>query len=362
MLLAGVVAALAAAAPSRAAPGAVGADYLKIGAGARPAALGEAYAGLADDVYAADYNPAGLAGLRRQEAAFDYDRLLPGVVEQELEYALPTADFGTFAAGARALQVDRFSGFDANDVPLGSVSSQDLAVGVDYAYGWGPLSLGAGGKYLNSRLADARASGAAWDAGALYELGPAARLGVSVANLGGGLKFDSASAPLPRVVRAGASVRLYSSADTWLLVAVQESLPNDRAPYPSAGAEYGLARIFAVRAGYTGRLDAAAGWSVGGSLKLIHAGYSWYSASQYSSSVPDVEFDYAFSPAGALGGEHRFGVVVRFGEDKAAEDGGPPEVRPQDGRRGRDDERRKPRRKEWHQEKVEPILFGPSGP
>lgn len=295
------------------------ANFLSVGAGARPVALGEAYAGLADDGYAAVYNPAGLAGLRRQEASFAFNRHLEGVAQQELHYALPTASLGTFALSATSLQVSPFAGYDVDDQPAGKISAQDLAVGAQYAASWGPLMLGAGGKFLDSRLADAHARGMAWDAGVLYQAGKAVRLGASATNLGQGLKYERESFPLPRVLRFGASGRMDLIGKSYLILMAQAALPNDRDPYPAAGLEFCREELFALRAGYTGRLDAGLGLSVGGGLKLIQNGRSWYSASTYSSSMPDVEVDYAFLPMAALGDTHRIGLVMRFGQDKDAD-------------------------------------------
>src|SRR5207302_10246043 len=47
--------------------GTSGAAFLKIGPGARPAAMGEAFTGVADDIHAIYWNPAGLATLRSPE-------------------------------------------------------------------------------------------------------------------------------------------------------------------------------------------------------------------------------------------------------------------------------------------------------
>lgn len=311
VLLLGVVGARAAGSSS--------ADFLSVGSGPRPVALGEAYAGLADDTYAATYNPAGLAGLRRQEVSFAFNRHLPGVSQQELHYARPTTSLGTFAVSATSLKVSPFSGFDANDQPADAVTAQDLAVGAQYALSWGSLMLGIGGKFLESRLADARARGTAWDAGALYRFKSAVRMGFSATNLGQGLKFDKESSPLPRVLHFGASGRLELIAMSYLLFTAQASLPNDRKAYPSAGLELCREDLFALRAGYTGRIDSGLGWSVGGGLKLIHNSRSWYSYSIYPASMPDVEVDYAFVPMAALGDTHRIGLVLRFGKDKDAE-------------------------------------------
>lgn len=55
------------------------ADFDDIGTGARPLGMGNAFVGLADDVRAIAYNPAGLAYLRRSEFTADYGRLFAGL-------------------------------------------------------------------------------------------------------------------------------------------------------------------------------------------------------------------------------------------------------------------------------------------
>lgn len=59
--------------------GTSGAQFLKIGPGARPAGMGEAFAGVADDIHSVYYNPAGLANLRRVEAAAMHESRFQGV-------------------------------------------------------------------------------------------------------------------------------------------------------------------------------------------------------------------------------------------------------------------------------------------
>lgn len=67
-----LAAVLFAALPARAA-------YEDVGVGARTTGLGQAYTGVADDVYAVYYNPAGLATLERAEFGTTYSRLLTGL-------------------------------------------------------------------------------------------------------------------------------------------------------------------------------------------------------------------------------------------------------------------------------------------
>lgn len=55
------------------------AAYEDVGVGARTTGLGQAYTGVADDVYSVYYNPAGLATLERAEFGTTYSRLLTGL-------------------------------------------------------------------------------------------------------------------------------------------------------------------------------------------------------------------------------------------------------------------------------------------
>jgi len=49
--------------------GTTGAQFLKLGIGARPAALGESFTGVADDINSLYWNPAGLAEIQQFEAS-----------------------------------------------------------------------------------------------------------------------------------------------------------------------------------------------------------------------------------------------------------------------------------------------------
>jgi hypothetical protein len=72
-----------------------GAAFLKIGAGARPAALGDAFTAVADDANAAVWNPAGLARLPRPEIVGTHTQWLQGGRHDALAGAYPTKA-GTF--------------------------------------------------------------------------------------------------------------------------------------------------------------------------------------------------------------------------------------------------------------------------
>src|ERR1700683_5045084 len=103
--------------------GTTAADFLQLGAGPRAVAMGEAQVGLADDVYATYWNPAGLAQLRNQEAGFVQTQYLENIQTEYLAYAYPNERLGTFAGSLTYLNVGQFQGFDAVGQPTGNIGA-----------------------------------------------------------------------------------------------------------------------------------------------------------------------------------------------------------------------------------------------
>ncbi|TPW19000.1 MAG: hypothetical protein FD126_3126, partial [Elusimicrobia bacterium] len=98
-------------------PGNTTANFLRIGVGARPVAMGEAYAALSDDANAVFYNPAGLAVLERQEVTMMHNKFFEGVSQQYGAYAYPHWKYGTFAAAFTMLSIEPFDAYTSLDQP-----------------------------------------------------------------------------------------------------------------------------------------------------------------------------------------------------------------------------------------------------
>ena len=90
-----------------------GAVFLKIGTGARPAAMGGAYTALADDVNALYYNPGGLAQLKMRELGATHTEWLLGSRFDFIGYAQPTK-IGTFGLGVTRLSSGKIEGRSAS--------------------------------------------------------------------------------------------------------------------------------------------------------------------------------------------------------------------------------------------------------
>lgn len=333
----GSVATLAALlwAPSAwAAPGTTSPDFLRIGVAPRPTAMGEAYAALADDVYAVAYNPAGLGFLQRQELAFMHHEFVSGVQQEYAAYAYPTNRLGTLALSANLLRVKPFSSFDDKDQPLGHVSAEDLAVSAAYGVAYRQLSIGGNAKHITSRLADSTAKTAAYDAGALVRIAYGFSVGVSVQNLGQGLRYDRERAPLPRMTRAGAA---WQGRFLWpgsaAAVTLDGGFARERDPFVSSGLELRLLPQVALRAGYRGSQDDEIQFSWGAGFKIPlsrgkgsgSGNATWQVRYARDESVlpSELEIDYAFVKLGDLGITHRMSLLMRFGRARRKEDPSP---------------------------------------
>ena len=291
--------------------------FLRLAPGARGAAMGEALSGVADDAYAAWYNPAGLGFLERVEAAAAHESRFAGISYDAAILSVPVLSWRDSplranAYGVTALSVYSLSasgierrGLVETDTPSGTFASSDRAYALSYGYNFNGTKVALGGtaKFVDSSLDTARATALTWDGGFLYK-GEKGSAGAGVRGFGGSLKYSMVADPLPTIYYAGGS---YRPREGWLLAA-QLDLPKQDSPSLGIGLErrwepvVGLSA--AVRGGYnTGRADA--GGLAGAALGF---GLTWRA----------MEIDFAWSPSSALGDVFKYSLLFRFGEGRPA--------------------------------------------
>lgn len=312
-----------AASPARAVePGTAGAGFLKFAVGPRAVGMGESQTAVAEDAYAAYWNPAGLALVAFPQLAATYNRSFAGVDHQYLSLAWPLRAGSTLNVNFTRLGVAALDGFDAQGTRTGGVEAGAQALGVGYGRtlaGDGAdlpqLSAGLGLKGVRESLAGASAQTVATDLGLLavwrpdqrgWAAGSEWRLGFSALNLGPGLKFDAETSPLPTAYRLGLAWRTRPRGDI-LTLSADPVLSRDEAAFVAFGAEYAVWRVLALRLGYRTGQEIGTGFRGGVGFKL-----------------KAVEIDYAFAPFGELGQMHRLGLTVRLG---GAVETTPPEER-----------------------------------
>ncbi len=269
--------------PARAGgPGSAGVQVLKSDISPRAAGMGGAFVAVADDAYAANYNPAGVAQLYIPEASAMYHSGFEDASLQNFTFTMPLpieglAGFDNPGLGLSALFSDSGE-FEYNRIDEGggvssfSMDAESTRV-VALTYGEkvfsGEVNLegykanidqyfGLTAKYIGSELLETySASAVAFDAGWLArDLNSGLAFGASVSNFGSGLRYYQESTPLPTILRVGASYQRPTVMSQSLLLAVdgdiylEEQLKSLR-----VGLEYHFQDMFNFRLGYKGMED-----------------------------------------------------------------------------------------------------------
>lgn len=279
--------------------GTTGAQFLKVGVGARPLAMGGAFSALADDVNAIYWNPGALTEVKRRNLALSYNSMFQDENQGFLAYAAPLKDdMGAFGVGINYLVVSNIEKRAGDtETPDSTFSNQNFALNASYAR---PevlerLSVGGSLKYIRETMDTFSANAVALDLGALYRTAiPNLAAGLSLQNLGTKIGPD----PLPLLFKGGAAYKLFDS--RLALASDLDWLAQDKRFYVDFGLEYWAQKALAFRAGYQlGRggdqLGGMVGLGAGVGLRLER-----------------LDIDYAFVPFGNLGDTHRMTLGFRF--------------------------------------------------
>src|SRR3989338_3603088 len=264
-------------------PGSAGMQVLKSDMSPRAAGMGGAFVGVADDIYAMDYNPAGLGQLYIPEASAMY---LSGFDDSSLNHlaiGLPLPFNGLAGLSKPGLGISLMmadaGNFDYKQIlPGGGVLSQsfdaqkDLVLAVGYGENVysGEVNLegynakieqylGLNVKYIKSTMLEDKKppSTVAFDGGWLMmEPNLGLTLGLSVANYGAGLKYGTEVTKLPSILRMGASWEKPTVMDQSILLAAEGDFYMAEAVKSLRfGLEYHFEKIFNLRLGYKAAED-----------------------------------------------------------------------------------------------------------
>ncbi len=272
--------------------GETGAQFLKVGVGAKACAMGEAFVAVADDATAIYWNPAGLKQLSGIEVLAMQNFWLLDMGYQYAALALPTplGAFGLAGAYSSSGTIPRYEEFRKT----GEYSAYDAAGTAAFAgrvpgLVLGTLDFGLALKYLQQQIDTFQTRGLAGDLGVLYQLPVPVvgiKVGLAVQNVGTSMKFIEQADPLPLNIKAGVGARLGP-----VTLAVDANKPRDNAVWFGVGGEFNLMEYLFLRGGF----NTARSWSVGLGAKYGLAGV-----------------DYAFVPYKEIDATHRISVRVRF--------------------------------------------------
>lgn len=274
---------------------------LSIEPGGRANGMGRAYAAVADDAYAAWWNPGALAFNRKTQFAGSHTPWLQGIGFDDMYYEYFAwnqffQDIGNL--GVNIVWMDLGSQMQTGEEgqELGEFHSYDLAAAVSYASEIIPEKLGIGGnfKVIYSYLGpgtgqtegDKEGSGFSWafDLGlkmkdifdlstkvpnyGIHGFNPSIDVALVVQNVGPDITYinEAQSDPLPQTVRAGLAFNLLNSAFSKFKISAEASKiianddnmfarfatgwdPFDETIY-AAGAEYTYFDLLSLRAGW----------------------------------------------------------------------------------------------------------------
>ncbi|KKL20717.1 hypothetical protein LCGC14_2452660 [marine sediment metagenome] len=264
-------------------PGTTGANFLKIGVGARAAAMGDAFTVIVDDSTSLYWNPAGLAKIEKRQLSATYNMWFAGINQGYLGMGFPLSGKGIVAGGVNYVDMGDFDGRDEAGNPTGTFTASALNYQLGYANRLGEkLVWGISAGLVQDTIVDDTKSTYAANLGLIFKSSKSLSLGLALQNIGGQLGSD----PLPFVAKVG-------MAYTWksLLLALDIASPTDNDTYFCAGIEWWVWDGLALRAGYKTNQDIGEGLTAGLGFKK-----------------GKIRFDYAYVPYGELGSTHRISL------------------------------------------------------
>ena len=189
--------------------GTSGADFLELGIGSRPLAMGEAFTAALNDINSIYYNPAGLATLRFPVLSVTHQELILDSRFENVNFGTPMYG-GIFALSNSFFWVPPFDKIDIDGETTGEVQFYNGNFTSGYGYDLGPLYVGGTFKYIYQKIDTLFLSSFAMDIGILKGLylyspfdSPIRNFHVGIALLNIGTKAQDDE--LPRMIRLGTS-------------------------------------------------------------------------------------------------------------------------------------------------------------
>jgi hypothetical protein len=277
--------------------GTSGLSFLKVGMGARPVGMGEAFTAISGDINSIYWNPAGLARIEGIDLTFMHNRWFQEISSNYLAAAFKIKK-NIIGVG---LALNRVPDIEVRDKPtaepVGTFDAEDLVLTLGYAKSFGAkLDLGISVKGLYQKIYTYETSGLGFDIGGVYVLNDKLQFGTAILNLGPKMKFKEEKFSLPLVYRLGAA---YKTSERQLngdiLLGLDLIKPRDSDLKLHSGIEYNYDKILSLRIGYQSGYDDKS-FSFGMGL-----GYERYG------------IDYAFVPFSSdLGNTHRISLEIKM--------------------------------------------------
>ena len=312
--------------------GLTSATFLSIEVGPRSKAMGGAFVGLADDVSALYWNPAGIAKAEEKSIMFSHTEWLADISFDFAGATFPIEGFGTIGAFITTLTMPEMQ-VRTVEQPEGTgqlFGASDLALGISYARTLTDrFSVGANFKFIRESIFNSSASTVAVDFGTLFRTDfNDMVIGFSISNFGGDLKLSGIDTQvevdispnefgnndrifanlqtegfqLPLTFRVGVAMDVLKSESNRATVVVDGIVPNDNAQFVNVGGEYVFSEVLSLRAGYRALFleENEEGLTFGGGLKHKLFGET------------TLHLDYSYGDFGLLDKVQEFALTIYF--------------------------------------------------
>ncbi len=296
------------------------AQFLEVGVGARPAAMGAAFTALDNDASAVFWNPAGLTDIQNGNFFSSYCKWPADITLAGISYAYNLKNIGVLAVSGVYLMTDDMEVTTILD-PQGTgemFNISNYAFGLTYARALTDrFSVGVTGKMVSEKYWTYGYTAWAVDLGTLYRTGfHGMRIGMSILHFGPDVRYDGEfidfSDPksvdvdkpkpfntfsLPVNFRFGVALDVLNHEQHRITTAVDMVHPNNNSEQYNFGMEYGFKQLFFLRGGFQSSADE-------GGLALgcgVHA---------TSLGSLGLMVDYAYSDLGILSSAHRLSLSI----------------------------------------------------
>lgn len=325
--------------------GTTAAQFLKIGVGSRAIGMGGAFVGVANDVTAIYWNPAGLARLPRNEAILLHTEWLADISYDFAALSVNLGNAGTVAFSITSVSMGEMK-VRSELQPEGTgelFDAGDIAGTISYARSLTDrFSIGASVKYIRQNIWHMAANGVGFDVGTLFTTQfNGMRIGMSISNFGPNMAMSGRDAreyvdvnpdangsndqipaylqmegwPLPITFRVGVAMEAINTRQNRITVAVDALHPNDNSESVNVGMEYAYYNWAFVRMGWQALLlDNSERGSVFGEdadNEIIPTNVGLGFIYSFSPNFK-VKVDYAFANFGRLENTQRFSIGIEF--------------------------------------------------
>ncbi len=332
--------------------GSAGAQFLKIGVGARGVAMSDACAAVCNDASSIFWNPAGLTQISNTSIMFAHTEWLADISYEAVAIAKTFNNIGTVGLSVAYLSSGEIeeTTVEMQDGTGRTFDTGDLMVGISFARQMSDrFSIGSNFKYIQERLDTEKAWTWAIDMGTVYWTGfRSLRIGMYIRNFGPELKLNGTYVDLddgnpvldpdtqkpeqksylpydmPMAFAAGIAYDVFENENRKLTVAMDLVHPNDNVEKLNIGGEFTLLKILSLRAGYVspfgifGKYDDEVEnreerneYSLR-TMNYIQTFSTGIGLEMHVPSLGKLSFDYAYTDFGVLDWVHRVSLLIHY--------------------------------------------------